>query len=273
MPGVAGRTAQLVARGRKKLYVLSRRRYRTARHALRMLITDGPLVAHHGMQRSGTNYLCSILVEAGARVVNEVDPVRSSARHKHCRWQDDKLTISMDPAYRNEFHVESVADLNRVAGYQANTRHVLIFKQPDLWLASIRRWALRSGWLSTDDSELRWTQAAREWLVEWDAYHTKWFSLADQAPDEVLIVNWQRLVAHRSEAPPAIAGFLGGGARLATASTERTVAHSPGGYTPPSDEAIPSSWRDLVSEVVTCDWQRRLSLPVEDRAPREDTRG
>ncbi|MCY7289050.1 MAG: hypothetical protein LH624_12565, partial [Cryobacterium sp.] len=53
---------------------------RRMRQSVTLSLTAKPLIAHQGLQRSGTNLLAVLLSDAGLCVVNGVDPPRSSPR-------------------------------------------------------------------------------------------------------------------------------------------------------------------------------------------------
>ena len=89
--------------------------------------TTRNFVAHHGIQRSGTNDLNSCLQSLGIYPLNAFDPARNNPRHKHFRWQEDKSTIlPMDERYQNNVTVPNIDRLNRRAGYPEGCRQIVI---------------------------------------------------------------------------------------------------------------------------------------------------
>ncbi|WP_445679260.1 hypothetical protein [Radicibacter daui] len=151
------------------------------------------LVAHHGIQRSGTNYLLQCLLSLRVPVINAAEPAGTVPRHKHFRWQREKETIPgfIRHQYNNELGVDCVAGLNAAAGYPAGTRHLVIRKQEAAWLASILNWGLRCGWFANKKAGLAEAPAL---LADYRAYNHFWQLLADREPEQVQIVDLEELV-------------------------------------------------------------------------------
>ena len=205
----------------RPFYAATRRHARSAVHTAHARVTRSPRIAHQGIQRSGTNYLCALLRASGYFVENSVDPRRNDPRHKHFRWQDDKSTISMDQAFANSMHAESIQEINDIAGFAPNTPHVLIFKDPHEWLPSILRWGRANGWIDLNATSHSNDSVLASWLREWDHYHSKWFDLHDAQPDAVAIVSYQRLSTDPRGALEAIRNFM---------SDDRPIALRNNGY-------------------------------------------
>ena len=47
-------------------------------------------IAHHGIERSGTNFLRACLLESGVKLINKFDPKEGTPGHKHFRWYKNK---------------------------------------------------------------------------------------------------------------------------------------------------------------------------------------
>lgn len=149
-------------------------------------------IAHHGLQRSGTNYLCTLLAQADYRVVNRIDPDRTDPRHKHFRWQADKSTIVMDRRYGNALQPASLAEVNALCGYARDMRHVVLFRHPRSWLDAIFRWGLQNGWFASE-AEFLSRGLYRAYLAEWHAYYGTWADFAQGDPARVLILGYADL--------------------------------------------------------------------------------
>ena len=50
-------------------------------------------IAHHGIERSGTNFLRAILIKLKINLINQFDPAENHPTHKHFRWYKDKSLI------------------------------------------------------------------------------------------------------------------------------------------------------------------------------------
>lgn len=189
-------------------YAAARRHARSAVDAAHSRFTRLPRVAHQGIQRSGTNYLCALLSASGYFVENSVDPRRDNPRHKHFRWQDDKTTITMDRAFSNSAYAGSIEELNAIAGFSPDTRHIVIFKDPHRWLPSILRWGRVNGWIDRDATIRSNESVIASWLREWDQYYAKWFALHDAQPEAVAIVSYEHLSADPHTGLAAIRDFM-----------------------------------------------------------------
>ncbi|AHM03748.1 hypothetical protein roselon_01360 [Roseibacterium elongatum DSM 19469] len=93
---------------------------------------------HHGLQRSGTNYLLLSLLRLGTPVLNYRDPARNDPRHKHCRWQSDKSTLIAPIArqYGNDFAPETIDALDAICRVPKGTAHVVATGEVEAALAA-----------------------------------------------------------------------------------------------------------------------------------------
>ncbi|MGO1788329.1 MAG: hypothetical protein ACTHZ7_14755 [Sphingobacterium sp.] len=150
-------------------------------------------VAHHGIQRSGTNYLNLCLRSLGVVPVNSYDPARGASAHKHCRWQSSKSTIMpWDSRYRNDYQVFELEQLNFLANYPVNCRHLVIQKDLVSWLPSILNWGLRVGWFYGKEEAVH--QAAALAKADYEAYYEFWHSQATKCPDRVFVIQFESLI-------------------------------------------------------------------------------
>lgn len=154
--------------------------------------TNWVKLAHHGLQRSGTNYLASCLWRCGVRPINSFDEDRASPRHKHCRWYADKSVIPsfIRSQYHNLFFVDSIEALNAAARYPEKTSHLVILKERDSWLASIMNWGLTCKWFHDKDDALNNLVPLAE---DYDHYCAFWNNLANKDMNKVAIIRFERL--------------------------------------------------------------------------------
>lgn len=226
-------------------------------HRFRRAFNTKPEVAHHGIQRSGTNFLRARLEQAGFFVVNAVDPGRDDPRHKHFRWQAEKATIRMDLRYWNQVVVESLDEIDRHAGYPAGVNHVVIVKSPAIWLDSIRRWGLACRWFSEHDDFWGAADLAPAYMVEWSAYYEHWLCMHEKAPSRVHLVCFDDLVLDHGPMLASLTGALGrdcGDPRAISPLTK--VAHSSARsgerqLPAPSHEAL-----EVAERLAGCEWRR-----------------
>ena len=60
---------------------------------IKKLFVTNDWIAHHGIERSGTNYLRAILIILKINLINQFDPAENHPTHKHFRWYTDKSLI------------------------------------------------------------------------------------------------------------------------------------------------------------------------------------
>ncbi|MBU3004333.1 sulfotransferase domain-containing protein [Paraglaciecola arctica] len=161
-----------------------------------------------GIQRSGTNYLTTLLTQSDYRIINKIDPKRSNPSHKHFRWQKNKHSIVMDARYQNNRYVNSLQDINKICGYKPDLKHIVLFRTPEKWLNSIYRWGLESKWFKNED-EFFAQNLHIAYLKEWDAYYSFWQKTAAQTPNQVLLMSYERLIAESELGLSKIDQFMG----------------------------------------------------------------
>lgn len=184
-------------------------------------------VAHQGIQRSGTNFLCTLLDAADYRVLNRVDPPRNQPRHKHFRWQPDKSTIAMDSRYANRVTASTVAEVNAASRFPQDTKHVVIFRKPREWLDSIYRWGLKNRWFA-DEAEFFDRNLPDAYFREWDAYYAFWQEREADEPSAVMLFCHDDLKASAADVVAKVDGLCGirRSAPLVLPGQEATVRHS-----------------------------------------------
>lgn len=187
---------------------------------LQSTVAGSGYLAHHGIQRAGTNYLNICLKRLGIHPLNSFDGKRNSPRHKHFRWQHDKESIPpfIRSQYGNGLAVDSLSQLNRAASYPAGCRHIVIRKEQNAWLASICNWGLHAGWFSTKSEAL----GNLAWFrTDYENYYRFWQAMAAANPDAAVLVELERVtgdfgvflkalgsIGIRYRVPDGFAGFV-----------------------------------------------------------------
>ena len=156
------------------------------------LTTGKVFLAHHGLQRSGTNYLNECLWLCGNSPINSFDEKRNSPRHKHCRWYADKKSIPsfLIKQYRNNFFVNNLDELNKIAKYPTNTIHLVIKKKIISWLASVCNWGLYCNWFKDKNSALN---NLDELILDYKNYYCFWDKLEKQHNGKVYILSFEEI--------------------------------------------------------------------------------
>lgn len=156
-----------------------------------------PCLAHHGLQRSGTNYLNQYLLRLKVYPLNSFDEKRSSPRHKHCRWYSDKRQIPsfLAAQYGNDFIVKNLTELNRICGYPSSAAHLVVYKEKRDWLVSILNWSWKCGWFAERRYAL---DAVRELSSDYDSYIAFWHHLSASYPRTVRLFTLNEVLANPS---------------------------------------------------------------------------
>ena len=158
----------------------------------RKYVTSG-WIAHHGLQRNGTNFLLVSLKKLNIDIINEFDPARNNPKHKHFRWYSEKSKIPgfIRAQYDNTLTAQSVADINRICGYPDDTRHIVIRKKQDDAVVSLANWGLRFDWFDSKDEALA---SSSHILQDYQEYYAFWEMIASKDPDKAVIINLEDLL-------------------------------------------------------------------------------
>jgi hypothetical protein len=149
-------------------------------------------IAHHGLQRNGTNFLLLSLKKLKINVINEFDPRRCDPRHKHFRWYADKFAIPpfIAKQYGNCSAADTIFDLNRICGYPRDTKHIVVRKKKTSAVVSLANWGLRTGWFSDKEEAVKnFPLLARDY----DEYYGYWQELGESYPDWVKVTDFEDL--------------------------------------------------------------------------------
>ena len=147
-----------------------------------------------GIQRSGTNYLETILLKKKVSVLNSGFKKRNKIEHKHFRIQDEKDSIVMSKEYFNEIIINRSSDLNEG---KKKIKNLLIYKDPINWLNSINKWAMKCNWIDRNKTVFH-KKYIMSYLNEWDYYHSKWFELSLK-DKKILMIQWEDFLINQSK--------------------------------------------------------------------------
>ena len=160
--------------------------------SIKITLKRSGFIAHHGLQRNGTNFLLLSLKKLGCSVINEFDPARNQPQHKHFRWyvDKDKIPPALSQEYSNTYTAKSVLELNALCHYPSDTRHIVIYKDMKPALVSILNWGLRCQWFNNKEEAL---SAFSDFQDDYEAYYDYWRKLSASEPHMVQIVSYERL--------------------------------------------------------------------------------
>ena len=146
----------------------------------------------YGLQRSGTNYLETMLQlnYPDIRIVNGIE--RHKPSHKHFRLYPEKNIIP-EPQFDNTLYT---ADFNQFAAQlpvQPDI-YIIVSKDPYSWLISYERWSKKNNW----------PPHQHHYSQEYDLFYSMWMHYAGQT-DKILFVRYDDLLKQ----PDAIIGNIG----------------------------------------------------------------
>lgn len=160
-------------------------------------------ILHYGLQRSGTNFLETLLKKNFRIKILNYDKERDQPLQKHFRLYDDKQFMP-EPQYDNDLRFENFA------GYVAalNTTKkvdgiVVISKDPYSWLLSYRNWAEKCSWPSVE----------HHYIEEYIRFYSKWRQFA-QEDDRIHFVRYIDLLSNPEKELNKIKEKLGLNLRL-----------------------------------------------------------
>ena len=154
---------------------------------------DGRLVAIHGMERSGTNFLAQCLESLEICVVNKYVRGRENMAHKHHRW--GYSAEEMPPFYLGSYQSRNIAlnqtELNQKSGLPAETKHVIIKKERVEAVASFINFGIRGLHYKTKKEALNCVFDVAE---DYRKFYDFWERLAATSRG-IILVDYHDIVA------------------------------------------------------------------------------
>jgi len=139
----------------------------------------GPLykasLLHYGLQRSGTNYLATILRKLYRIHFLNQNKRRDSPYHKHFRLYDQKEMVP-EPQYRNEIRIDDFIDFENLL-HAVPAYYVIISKDPYSWLLSYEKWA----------KSCQWPRVPHHYIQEYNLFYGKWLKFSTQTERIVFV--------------------------------------------------------------------------------------
>lgn len=136
---------------------------------------------HYGLQRSGTNFLESLLVGTfNVRFLNS-NRDRRSPLQKHFRLYDNKDIVA-SPLYRNEISVTDFAHFESLLTKRPD-HYLVISKDPYSWHISYQTWARKCSWPAVN----------HHYIQEYNLFYGKLLELSSQT-DRFTFVRYVDLI-------------------------------------------------------------------------------
>lgn len=134
-------------------------------------------ILHYGLQRSGTNFLESLLVKNFDIKIHSLRKEREHPLQKHFRLYDDKSKIP-ESKYLNNYNFKSYDDFKKSWGLNTEINGVIVIsKDPYSWLLSYEKWA----------EKCNWPTPSYQYIEEYNLFLDKWRVFAQQSNDIIFI--------------------------------------------------------------------------------------
>lgn len=114
----------------------------------------------------------------------------------------------MDQQYSSEVTADHIEEVNQICGYDRYQKHVVLFREPRPWMDSIYRWGLDADWFQ-DEAAFLSNRLYESYFGEWDAFYAIWQKMAEQSPNQVMILSYAQLKENPSAAIEIIDCFMG----------------------------------------------------------------
>lgn len=122
----------------------------------------------YGLQRSGTNFLETLLKNKYRVQILNDNKDRNSVLHKHFRLYDEKEIIP-EPQYRNELKIADFESYKKLFD-EVPDYFLVISKDPYSWLLSYNKWA----------KICHWPTVPHHYILEYNLFYGKWLEFSQQ---------------------------------------------------------------------------------------------
>jgi len=141
---------------------------------------------HYGLQRSGTNFLETLIKQKyRVRLLNRNED-RSSPLQKHFRLYNDKDIIP-EPQYRNNYIISGFEDFERLLGTTPDY-YLIISKDPYSWFLSYNNWAKKCSW----------PNVSHHYIMEYNLFYKKWLEFSRQT-EKIIFIRYLNLLQNANE--------------------------------------------------------------------------
>jgi len=129
------------------------------------------------MQRSGTNYIETVLRKAYRVRFNNQNTHRNSPLQKHFRLYDEKSLIP-EPQYLNNKCYPDFESFETDLGAHRAQAYIVMSKDPYSWFLSYSNWAKKFGWPKVE----------HHYVQEYTLFYKKWMQFSRQS-DRIFFVR------------------------------------------------------------------------------------
>ncbi|HNA57009.1 MAG TPA: sulfotransferase domain-containing protein [Chitinophagales bacterium] len=136
----------------------------------------------YGLQRSGTNYMETLLQlnYPDGLLLNGTQ--RNEITHKHFRLYKEKEIIP-EPQFANTLLVPTLKDFEAALPFQAPDLYIIVSKDPYSWLGSYNKWSIKNNWPAHQ----------HHYIMEYVLFYKMWMNYSREAKN-ILFVRYDDLL-------------------------------------------------------------------------------
>lgn len=135
----------------------------------------------YGLQRSGTNYLETMVLNSLPGSIFLNGEQRNEITHKHFRLYDDKTKIP-EPQFYNDSLFENFTSFVSALPVEPDL-FIIISKDPYSWLSSYQKWS----------SKNKWPEHNYHYLEEYNLFYGKWHTFSSKTKN-MLFIRYEDLL-------------------------------------------------------------------------------
>lgn len=150
----------------------------------------------YGLQRSGTNYMETLmrLNYPDAVFLNGI--VRSEITHKHFRLYPEKHIIP-EPQFANQIIAPDLASFEAQLPFAAPDLYLVVSKDPYSWFLSYQKWSIKNNWPPHE----------HHYMMEWVLFYSMWMGYA-ATDNRILCIKYDDLLTEPATALHQVASIL-----------------------------------------------------------------
>lgn len=168
----------------------------------------------YGLQRTGTNYLESLMPKnfMDVELMND-GAARSLPVHKHFRLYDD-MTFIPETKYYNNFHYDSLQQLEQhlfsMTG-KRDIKFIVAVRNPYNWYLSYCRLARKNSRLLKRNKWLNFNRTSEnpQFMIDYNLFYEKWLEFIKANPDQTLLVRHEDTLQNLAYALERISNSMG----------------------------------------------------------------
>lgn len=142
----------------------------------------------YGLQRSGTNYLETLINLNYQECIFLNGEHRNEITHKHFRLYDNKKAIP-EPKFNNSKTFHNFAEFeNALPVQKIPDLYIILSKDPYSWYSSYVNWSKKNNWVAPD----------YHYIEEYNLFYGKWMNFSNETP-KIIFIRYADLLTEPSD--------------------------------------------------------------------------